>query len=141
MSDWIGWLLEKWPFAVIVLFLLGVIYSGMAFQWFPPVIQAVSAQTLQQQIKDTKAETAASIAGIQTQLTAISGAQSTIQKQAAEDRLDRLEQQLLWWRQQNCKSKGQARNYAWQKMEDLKAAYRKNTGTEWQMPSCADIGD
>lgn len=141
MSDFIGWALERWPFAVVVLAALGFLFGGMVFEWGSPIIRPVSAQTMQQQITAAKAETASSIAGIQSQLKTISDAQGTLEKKAAEDRIDRLEQQLLWWRQQNCKSKGQARNYAWDKLDDLKKSYRQIKGTDWQMPTCSDIGD
>lgn len=141
MSDFIGWALERWPFGVTVTLALGFLFGGLAFEWGPPIIRPASAQSVQQRIATAKGEMTSQIAGIQSQLTTISNAQATLQKQASEDRIDRLEQQLLWWRQQNCKSKGQARNYAWSKMDDLKSAYRKITGTDWQMPTCGDIGD
>ena len=141
MSDFIGWALERWPFGVIVLLLLGGLYGGLLFGWGPDAVRPVSAQTMQLQISQAKIEVVSSVSTVQTQLKDISNTQTLIQNQAAEDRLDRLEQQLLWWRQQNCKSKDGARNYAWQKMEDLKQGYKHLTNTEWQMPTCSDIGD
>lgn len=141
MSDFVGWALERWPFAVIVLLALGFLYGGMLFGWGPDIVRPVSAQGVQQQIAAAKIEVIGTVSSVQGQLKSITDTQATIQKQATEDRLDRLDQQLLWWRQQNCKSKSSARNYAWQKMEDLRQAYKQLTGSEWQMPSCSDIGD
>lgn len=141
MSDFIAWALERWPFAVIVLLALGFLYGGLVFEIGSPIIRPVSAQTMQQQITAAKAEMAQSVSGIQKQLKDISDKQDTMQKVQHDDQVARLEQQLLWWRQQNCKSKGQARNYAWDKLDDLRKDYRKLLGTEWPMPTCSDIGD
>lgn len=141
MSDFIAWAFERWPFAVVVLGALGFLYGGLLFGWGPENIRPVSAQAVTQQISASKGEVLASISGVQGQLKSINDTQDTIQKTQKADHLARLEQQLLWWRQQNCKSKGTARNYAWQKMQDLRNSYRDLTNTDWQMPSCGDIGD
>jgi 4-amino-4-deoxy-L-arabinose transferase-like glycosyltransferase len=140
VSDLITWALEKWPFAAAVVFVVGYLYVGMAFGWGPDLVRPVSAQTMQQQIAVAKGEVLATIGSVQGQLKTISDGQAALQKQQTADRIERLEQQLLWWRQQNCKSKGKAQEYAYQKMTDLKDRYRELTGTEWIIPACADIG-
>lgn len=141
MSDFIAWALERWPFAVVMALAVGFLYSGLLFGWGPDAVRPVSAQTMQQQISSARTEALNSVGSMQSQLTTIAGTQGTIQKQQLADRLERIEQQLLWWRQQNCKSKGTARNYTWQKMTELRDRYRELTGTDWQMPTCSDIGD
>jgi hypothetical protein len=140
VSDFVTWAFEKWPFAAAVVFSVGFLYTGMIFGWGPDIIRPVSAQTAQQQITVAKGEVLATIVGVQGQLKTISDGQAALQRQQASDRVERLEQQLLWWRQQDCKSKGKAQGYAYQKMTDLKDRYRELTGTEWQIPACADIG-
>jgi hypothetical protein len=141
VSDFITWAFEKWPFAAAVVFSVGFLYTGMIFGWGPDIIRPVSAQTAQQQITAAKVEVLSTIGSVQRQLKTIGDGQASLQKQQASDRIERLEQQLLWWRQQNCKSKGSTRNYTWQKMSDLKDRYRELTSTDWQMPTCADIGE
>lgn len=123
---------------------LGVllIYSGLTYHWgLPEFIRPASAGEVHDQIAAVKAQIEQDVITVQKQLSTISDAQDSIQKSQRADRLERIEQQLLWYRQQNCRSKGAARNYTWQKMTDLKDRYREITSTDWQMPACSDIGD
>lgn len=140
VSDLISWALERWPFGVSVVLAIGFLYAGMLFGWGPDIIRPVSAQTVQQQITVAKGDMLKQLGGVQSQLSTISSTQDAIQKSQRADRLERIEQQLLWYRQQNCKSKGAARNYTWQKMSELKDRYRELTSSDWQMPTCSDIG-
>lgn len=119
----------------------GFLYTGLLFGWGPEIIRPASAQTVRQSVSSAKGEVLGSLGTVQGQLADISKKQGDADKRDHADRLERMEQQLQWWRQQNCKSKGQARNYAWLKMGDLKDRYRELTGNEWQMPTCADIGE
>jgi hypothetical protein len=117
------------------------IVVALLFEWGPEIVRPASAQTVHREVDTVKKNISAQFTVVQSQLSTISTTQSTIQKQQFADRLERIEQQLLWWRQQNCRSKGTARNYTWQKMSDLKDRYRELTNTDWQMPACTDIGE
>lgn len=141
MSDAVGWALERWPFAVAVIAAFGLIFGGMLFGWGPEIIRPVSAQTMQEKISVAKAEVLTINGALQGQLNAISGKQDAMEKRQLTEARDRLEQQLLWYRQQNCKSKDGARNYTWQKMTELRDRYRELTNLDWQMPACSDIGE
>jgi hypothetical protein len=141
MSDLLAWALEKWPFGVGIIIAVGFIYSGLIFGWGPDVVRPVSAQTVQQQITAAKSELLVTVSTVQSQLKVISDGQAALQKQQTTADRERIEQQLLWWRQQNCRSKGAARNYTWQKMGDLRDRYRELTSSEWAMPACSDIGE
>lgn len=137
-------LLWRWRLAVFGCLSFGLsvwLASSMVLEWGFLMVRPASAQTVQRQVNESKREVLASIAGMQQQLSTISTTQGSMQKQHDAERVEHVEQQLLWWRQQNCKSKGQARNYAWLKMSDLKTAYSELTGKDWQMPTCSDIGD
>lgn len=117
-------------------------YYGMAYRGgLPDFIRPASAQEVHEQIEEAKKDVTNSLTVLQANLVKISDAQGDIQKAQRSERLERVEQQLLWYRQQNCKSKGPARNYTWQKMTDLKDKFRELTGSDWLMPTCADIGD
>lgn len=123
---------------------LGVflLYSALTYHWgLPELIRPASAQEVHEQIASVRTQIKESVTTVQAQLSTISATQDTIQKSQRADRLERIEQQLLWYRQQNCRSKGAARNYTWQKMSDLRDRYRDLTSTDWQMPACSDIGD
>lgn len=130
-------LLYRWRVAVfgcISFFAATFLYVALLFEWGPEIIRPASAQTVQRQIASVKQDMAASIGAVQGHL-------DIIERQQHDDRVERLEQQLLWYRQQNCRSKGSARNYTWQKMMELKDRYRGVTNSDWQMPACSDIGE
>lgn len=119
-----------------------LIYASLTYHWgLPEIIRPASAQEVREQVKTVKEQISQSVTGVQSQLTEISATQETIQKGQKADRLERIEQQLFWYRTQNCKSKGATRNYTWQKMSDLRDRYRDLTGTDWQIPTCSDIGE
>lgn len=141
MSDFIAWAFERWPFAVVVMLGLGFLFGGMLFEWGPAIIRPASAQTVAQQINSAKREVAVQVAGLEQQVKAVSDKQDAQDKRDHADRVERLEQQLLWYRQQNCRSKGAARNYTWEKMSELRDRYRELSSIEWQMPACSDIGE
>lgn len=124
-----------------IVFATGFLYTGMLFEWGPDLIRPASAQTVAQQVTTAKREVAAQVAAVQQNVKAISDKQDAQDRRDHADRLERLEQQLLWWRQQNCRSKGAARNYSWETMSSLRERYAALKGSEWQMPSCSDIGE
>lgn len=140
MNDFIAWAFERWPFAVFVLAALGFLYYGLITDTGPSAIRPVSAQTMQTQITSAKNEVLNSNSATQQRLKEIGDKQDTMERRQLAEARDSLEQKLLWWRQQNCKSKGPARNYTWKTMGDLKDRYRDLTNTEWPMPECKDIG-
>lgn len=138
----LAWRWRLAAFGCVTFLGVTLIYAGLTYRWgLPDFIRPASAQEVREQVQSVKDQVAASVTTIQGQLTTIRSAQVTIQQQQHDDRLERIEQQLLWYRTQNCKSKQQVRNYTWQKMTELRDRYRALTGTDWQMPTCGDIGD
>lgn len=130
-------LLYRWRVAVfgcLSFFGISFLFVALLFEWGPAVIRPASAQSVQTQVSSLKQDVGSSLKAVQGHL-------DVIEQQQHDDRVERLEQQLLWYRQQNCRSKGTARNYTWQKMMELRDRYRQVTGTDWQMPSCSDIGE
>lgn len=115
---------------------LGVcfVFAALLFEWGPGIIRPASAQTVQQQIKS-------SVQPIQEQVAKIAATQKDMQSESAADRLERIDQQLLWYRQQNCKAKTSgAKAFYFQKLMELFPRYRELTGADWHMPDCKDVG-
>lgn len=135
MKDLISWALEKWPFGVIVLGALVFLYGGLLFETGPDVIQPTSAQSVDHKI--TKA-----LQPIQSQLATLSTGQAAVAAAQHSDRVERLDQQLLWYRQQNCKTRNpDAKQLYFAKMMELFQRYHDVTGEDWHVPSCQEIGD
>ena len=128
-------------FGCLSFFAALALYSGLLFEWGPAVIRPASAQAVHEQITLAKREISGSIEAVRQQVSAVASANKEQARKSDADRRERIEQQLLWYRQQNCRSKGAARNYTWQKLTELRDSYRDLTSTDWQMPTCGDIGE
>ena len=117
-------------FAAIVFFAVALL-----FEWGPAIIRPASAQVVQTQVASVKRDVGDSLKAVQGHL-------DIIERQQHDDRVERLEQQLLWYRQQNCKTKGAlGKGLYMQKIGELKERYTDITGKDWQMPTCADLGE
>lgn len=116
------------------------LYLAMVLEWGLPIVRPASAQTVQRQITAAKSEITTSIQAVQSKVKEVSDNQKDAAKAAADERVERLDQQLFWFRVQNCHARGQAKTYTAEKLNALRANYLKLTGTEWTPPNCADIG-
>jgi hypothetical protein len=128
----------RWRVAVFGCISFVVAVGGgvmMTLEWGSPIIRPASAQMVQRQVTAAKEDLSKQIQTVQQQIKAQSDTQHT-------DRLERLDQQLFWYRQQNCKVKNDdAKRLYYQKLKELEQRYRDLTGSEWAEPTCRDIGE
>jgi hypothetical protein len=113
--------------------LVTYIAGAMLFELGPEVIRPASAQAVQKSVQAVKTDVNAQMNQVQGKLDVLASTQRA-------DRLERLDQQLLWYRGQNCKAHtASAKQLFLSKLQELAERYQSITGLPYQMPSCADL--
>ena len=120
-------------FGCLSFVLVTYIAGAMLFELGPEVIRPASAQAVQKSVQAVKTDVNAQMNQVQGKLDVLASTQRA-------DRLERLDQQLLWYRGQNCKAHtASAKQLFMSKLQELALRYQTITGIPYIMPSCADL--
>lgn len=120
-----------------------LLYYGLAYRrGLPDLIRPATAQEVREQVKEAKLQLASTITAVQTEVDKISANQDTQTRALHDDRVERLDQQLLWVREKNCTARNaEAKRLYFGRLADLLQRYRAITGADWRIPNCNEVGN